>query len=143
MSDSCVCCGRYVPEGSMVCPFCAVGIIPGVDKKSAIHIYLKEYHKGKENAIHSKELQRIFATDGRDIRRKVSSLRQDGVPICSDEDGYYYADNQQEINKTVCRLNGMVTGVSNARTGLLFASLFPATINVDVTICLEDSERLE
>lgn len=142
MTDSCVCCGRYVSEGSMVCPFCAIGIIPGVDKKSAIHIYLKEYHTGKENAIHSKELQRIFATDGRDIRRKVSSLRQDGVPICSDEDGYYYADNQQEINKTVCRLNSMVTGVSNARTGLLFASLFPATINVGVTICLEDGERL-
>lgn len=140
MSDSCVCCGRYVPEGSMVCPFCAVGIIPGVDKKSAIHIYLKEYHKGKENAIHSKELQRIFATDGRDIRRKVSSLRQDGVPICSDEDGYYYADNQQEINKTVCRLNGMVTGVSNARTGLLFASLFLTNVNIDVTIRLDNGE---
>ena len=140
MSDSCVCCGRYVPEGSIVCPLCAVGIIPGVDKKSAIHIYLKEYHKGKEKAIHSKELQRIFSTDGRDIRRKVSSLRQDGIPICSDEDGYYYAYNQQEINKTVCRLNGMVTGVSNARTGLLFASLFPTNVNIDVTIRLDNGE---
>ena len=79
MPDSCVCCGRYVPEGRMVCPLGAVGIIPGVDKKSAIHIFLREYHRGKENAIHSKELQRIFATDGRDIRRKISSLRQDGV----------------------------------------------------------------
>lgn len=143
MTDSCVCCGNYVPEGRMICPLCAVGIIPGVDKKTAIHIYLREYHKGKENAIHSKELQRIFTMDGRDVRRKVSNLRQDGVPICSDEDGYYYADNQQEINKTVCRLNGMVTGVSNARTGLLFASLFPATVNVDVKICLEGGTNNE
>lgn len=142
MTDSCVCCGNYVPEGGLICPLCAVGIIPGVDKKSAIHIFLREYHRGKESAIHSKELQRIFATDGRDIRRKISSLRQDGVPICSDEDGYYYADNQQEINKTVRRLNGMVTGVSSARTRLLFVSLFPATINVDVTICLEDGGGL-
>lgn len=142
MLDNCVCCGRYVPEGRMVCPLCAVGVIPGVDKKSAIHIFLREYHKGKENAIHSKELQKVFDMDGRAIRRKISSLRKDGVPICSDEDGYYYADNQQEINKTVCRLNGMVTGVSNARTGLLFASLFPAAINVDVSICVGDGERL-
>jgi hypothetical protein len=50
-------------------------------------------------------------------------LRQDGFPICSDETGYYYADNQKEINTTVCRLNELVTKVSNARTGLLFASI--------------------
>lgn len=104
------------------------------DKKSAICIYLQEHHKGKANAIHSKELQRLFSIDGRNLRRKISSLRQDGVPICSDEDGYYYADNQKEINKTVCRLNGMVTGVSNARTGLLFATLIPETAKVDITI---------
>ena len=87
-------------------------------------------------------MQSLFSIDGRNLRRKISSLRQDGIPICSDEDGYYFADNQKEINRTVCRLNGMVTGVSNARTGLLFASLFPATINVDVNICFGDGNRL-
>lgn len=142
MTDSCVCCGNYVPEGRMICPMCEERIVRGTDKKSAICIYLQEHHKGKANAIHSKELQRLFTIDGRNLRRKISSLRQDGIPICSDEDGYYFADNQKEINRTVCRLNGMVTGVSNARTGLLFASLFPATINVDVTICFGDDNRL-
>lgn len=142
MTDSCACCGNYMPEGRMICPMCEERILRGTDKKSAICIYLQEQHKGKANAIHSKELQRLFSIDGRNLRRKISSLRQDGIPICSDEDGYYFADNQKEINRTVCRLNGMVTGVSNARTGLLFASLFPATINVDVTICFGDSNRL-
>lgn len=141
MTDICVCCGRYVPEGRMICQNCEAGQIYGADKKSAIYIYLKEHHRGKSNAIHSKELQDIFSIDGRNLRRKISSLRQEGVPICSDEDGYYYADNQQEINKTVRRLNGLVTGVSNARTGLLFAPLFPATIAVDVTISVKGGEN--
>ena len=91
-----------------------------MDRKNAICEYLRQNHIGKEKAIHSKKL---FMLDGRNIRRKISSLRQDGFPICSDETGYYYADNQKEINQTVCRLNELVTKVSNARTGLLFASV--------------------
>ena len=49
--------------------------------------------------------------------------------------GYYYADNQKEINTTVCRLNELVTKVSNARTGLLFASILGENVQtVEVTI---------
>lgn len=69
-----------------------------MDKKKAICEYLRKNHIGKENAIHSKELEKLFLLDGRNIRRKISALRQDGFPICSDETGYYYADNQKEIN---------------------------------------------
>lgn len=94
-----------------------------MDKKKAICEYLRKDHTGRERAVHSKELQIIFKLDGRSIRRIISSLRQDGHPICSDESGYYYADNQQEINNTVARLNELVTKISNARTGLLFASV--------------------
>ena len=74
-----------------------------MDKKKAICEYLRKNHIGKENAIHSKELEKLFLLDGRNIRRKISALRQDGFPICSDETGYYYADNQKEINTTVYR----------------------------------------
>ena len=50
---------------------------------------------------------------------------------------YYYADNQKEINHTVCRLNELVTKVSNARTGLLFASVLgekEQTIEVTIKV---------
>lgn len=117
-----------------VCPHCERHQIRGVDKKSAICAYLQEHHTGKGRAIHSKDLQRLFLIDGRNLRRKISALRQDGYPICSDETGYFYADNQKEINDTVCRLNGLVTQVSNARTGLLFASVFPANVRVEIKI---------
>ena len=109
-----------------------------MDKRTAISEYLKKHHTGKEKAVLSRELERLFCIDGRNLRRKISSLRKDGVPICSDETGYYYADNQQEINQTVCRMNELVTTISNARTGLLFASILPdRDVTVEVKIKLE------
>lgn len=45
-----------------------------MDKKKAICEYLRKNHIGKENAIHSKELEKLFLLDGRNIRRKISAL---------------------------------------------------------------------
>ena len=36
-----------------------------MDKKKAICEYLRKNHIGKENAIHSKELEKLFLLDGR------------------------------------------------------------------------------
>ena len=104
-----------------------------MSKKEEICEYLREFHKGRENAVLSRELQYIFRLDGRNIRRNVAKLRQQGYPICSDENGYYFAESQTEINQTVGRLNCLVTAVSNARTGLLYAS---ANRPMEITIKL-------
>ena len=93
-----------------------------MNKKEDICEYLKQFHCGKEKAVFSRELQYIFRIDGRNIRRNVAKLRKEGCPICSDENGYYYAETQTDINHTVGRLNDLVTSVSNARTGLLYAN---------------------
>ncbi len=109
-----------------------------MDKQTAICEYLKKHHTGKAKAVYSRELQQLFCIDGRNLRRKISNLRKEGVPICSDATGYYYADNQKEINDTVCRMNELVTTISNARTGLLFASVLPDRgVAVEVTIKLD------
>ena len=108
-----------------------------MDKRTAICNYLKKYHTGKENAVFSRELERLFSMDGRTLRRKISSLRQDGHPICSDETGYYYAENQKEINATICRLNTLVTRISNARTGMLYASVMtdePVSVSININL---------
>ena len=125
MSDSCV------------CQTCAT---QGMDKKATICSYLKEHHTGKSRAILSRDMQRLFSIDGRNLRRKISALRQDGCPICSDESGYYYADNQKEINQTVYRLNGMLTKVSNARTGLLHASIQPTPVTIEITVFMNGGD---
>ena len=108
-----------------------------MDKRTAICNYLKKYHTGKENAVFSRELERLFSMDGRTLRRKISSLRQDGYPICSDETGYYYAESQKEINATICRLNTLVTKISNARTGMLYASVLsdePVSVSIRISL---------
>ena len=108
-----------------------------MDKRTAICKYLKKYHTGKENAVFSRELEHLFSMDGRTLRRKISSLRQDGHPICSDETGYYYAESQKEINATICRLNTLVTKISNARTGMLYASVLsdePVSVSIRISL---------
>lgn len=96
-----------------------------MNRKTAICEYLKEHHTGLERAVHSKELEQLFFIDRRGLQKTISRLRKDGVPICSGETGYYYAKNQQEINAMVRRLNGCVTALSNARNGMLLASVQP------------------
>ncbi len=104
----------------------------------AICAYLKKYHVGKENAVHSKDLQRVFSVQGSTLRRNINILRQSGCPICSDQNGYYYAENQKEINDTVLRLNTLVTEISNPRTGMLYESVTePDSIKIQISIKLE------
>ena len=106
-----------------------------MDKHTAICNYLKKHHTGKTNAVHSNELEKLFDMTGRNIRYVVNHLRKEGFPICSDEDGYYYAETQAEINATVKRLNEFLTRVSNARTGMLYASVIaPPNSEIKITI---------
>lgn len=105
---------------------------------TAICEYLRKNHSGKKNAVHSRELQRLFSVQGSTLRRNISLLRQAGYPICSDQNGYYYAENQKDINDTVLRLNSLVTGISNSRTGMLYASVKePDSVTVQISIKLE------
>ena len=82
----------------------------------------------------------------RDVRRCVSALRKEGVPICSDSHkGYYYAEDQEDINDTVGRLNEFLTGISNARTGLLYSRVDPCPKikSVSILIGTDDGEDEE
>lgn len=104
-----------------------------MDKQTAIYHYLKQYHTGMGTTVYSHELEQLFAIDGRNLRRKISAMRLDGYPICSGDTGYYFADNQAEINATVGRLNELLTKVSNSRNGLL-RSHAALAMRIDVTI---------
>lgn len=108
-----------------------------VNKRTAICEYLRRNHIGKANAVHSRELEGLFGLSGRSLRTIIGQLRQDGVPVCSDGTGYYYADNQKEINATVRRLNEFVTNVSNARTGLLYSTVLTGEgVTVEINISM-------
>lgn len=139
---------NHIPEHRAACSAGLENACPCFEKsgtttaeeKELLRAYLKHFHTGKSRAVPSRELEQLFDLDGRSIRRRISVLRQEGCPICSDVNGYFYAENQQEINETVGRLNGLVTGVSNARTGLLLAMLMEPVVKVDVTVRMEGRE---
>lgn len=105
-----------------------------MENPSSICEYLRENHRGRKNAVHSRELQRLFSVRGSTLRRNISRLRQIGYPICSDSRGYYYAESQKDINDTIFRLNSLVTGISNSRTGMLYASIKPVQINISFNL---------
>ena len=56
---------------------------------------------------------------GSEIRRIVNSLRSKGEPICSNYDGYFYADNQHEISATIAQLTSRIQKIAKARDGLV------------------------
>ena len=89
------------------------------ERDKAILNYLKKNHKGRDKAVHSKELESRFDICGRSLRRTVGQLRRNHYPICSSDNGYFYGSNQTEINETVCWLDELVINISGARTGLL------------------------
>lgn len=107
-----------------------------MNKRTAICQYLKQYHTGMGNAVYSRELERLFSIEGRNLRRMISALRKEGYPICSGDMGYYFAESQKEINSTVGRLNDLMTSVSNARTGLLYSCLLDPVMSIEITVNL-------
>lgn len=139
---SCVFCNEFISNGQRVCRECMIQrtAIHTKDKKTAILECLKTNHTGKRNAVHSAELERLFSIDDRAVRRKISALRKEGYPICSGDMGYYYAENQKEINSTVGRLKNLMTGVSDARTGLLFSKFPEPVLTIDITLHMNGGE---
>ena len=54
-------------------------------------------HKGRRNAIKTKDLKRLSGMDERTIRRVIELLRRRGYVIVSDVNGYYFPENIREL----------------------------------------------
>ena len=94
-----------------------------MNKEKEIYEYLSGNHIGKANAVHSKVLEKHFGISSRTVRRYIGLLRKSGVPICSDDSGYWIAPNPREVNRTVKRLGDFAGEINNARTGLAYATI--------------------
>ncbi|MDY5269031.1 MAG: hypothetical protein SPH05_02930 [Streptococcus sp.] len=92
---------------------------PQFNIEEAFCEYLAKYYRGSNNPVSSKTLEAVFHVKGSEIRRIVNSLRSKGEPICSDYDGYFYADNQHEINATIAQLTSRIQKIAKARDGLV------------------------
>lgn len=104
-----------------------------MNKRTAICNYLKKYHTGKERAVYSEELGRLFSLSKRGIQHNVAVLRQRGQPICSGVTGYFYAANQSEIDETISRLESIIESVSETKQAMRHTSA-ARTVSLKTTV---------
>jgi GH35 family endo-1,4-beta-xylanase len=76
--------------------------------------WLKSNHAGKDNAIHACDMKHWGSR--RIIRLMVHDLRRNGHPICSGQEGYYYADNSREVAQTLSFLDSIQDDLSKVIT---------------------------
>jgi len=89
---------------------------------------MKEHHTGRENAVSSAYLQIRFCISSRTVRKLVNQLRNDGNPICSDDNGYYYAADRKELLASIGQMTSRIREIAKAKRGLVKAlGRFPDT----------------
>ena len=63
-------------------------------------------------------MESAFDVKGAALRKQINALRREGVPIASGENGYYYAETEQEIRRTIAHMKHRISGISTAIRGL-------------------------
>ena len=86
--------------------------------KEQLAEYLHRYHHGTENAVISRTLEHAFRISGKELRDLVNALRREGIPIASDQSGYFYAKTEAEVRLTIRHMKNRISGISAAITGL-------------------------
>lgn len=81
------------------------------DQAAEVLEYLKTTHYEESIAVKSGAICELF-------NLKKESLRSDGYPVCSSCRGYWYSEKPEDIDKTLKHLEGRISGMQRAITGL-------------------------
>lgn len=55
------------------------------------------------------------------VRKVVNQLRNDGNPICSGDNGYYYAADRKELLASIGQMTSRIREIAKAKRGLVKA----------------------
>lgn len=80
--------------------------------------YLKKYHTGERHIVPSRELEVAFQIRGPELRTVINAERGKGYPICSTDKGYFYAENKEELQRTIRQLQSRIKKIAHAERGL-------------------------
>lgn len=80
--------------------------------------YLRDNHKTEREAIKGRDLCVLFNMKDKHLRNIVSVLRQDGEPICSSSNGYWYSKDPEDLEKTLHRMEAQVHNMNYSIAGL-------------------------
>ena len=84
---------------------------------------LKDYHTGQENAVSGPELSKSLGISNRELRQRINNLRQSEHPICSGDNGYFYARTNEELRRTIQQLTSRIRNIDEAKQGLIRANI--------------------
>lgn len=87
-------------------------------KKDDLKHYLIQNCQGRGHAVSGDRLRRAVRISENDLRKQVNRLRREGVPIASDQSGYYFAQTAGEVYATIRGLKKMRDGLDAAISGL-------------------------
>lgn len=88
-------------------------------KKAVLKEFLYHNCLGRDKAISGERLKLELHTSENGLRKAVNQLRREGVPIASDQHGYYYAKTAGEAFATIRNLEKMRAGLDAAITGMV------------------------
>lgn len=89
-----------------------------MEKIHPITEHLKEYHTGEQSIISSRELELSFQIRGPELRNVINAQRGQGYPICSTDKGYFYAETEEELQRTIRQLRSRIKKIAHAERGL-------------------------
>ena len=87
-------------------------------KKDTVMWLLAENHCGSHNAIKATDIKSKVGVSAVELRSIVNALRQEEIPICSDENGYYFAGSVSDVRSTINHLDARIKGIKKATYGL-------------------------
>ena len=80
--------------------------------------HLNKYHTGERNIVSSRELETAFQIRGPELRNVINAQRGQGFPICSTDKGYFYAETEEELQRTIRQLQSRIKKIAHAERGL-------------------------
>ena len=87
-------------------------------KEVQLLAYLKSSCPGRQYVARGRKLRDILGISESRLHEMVNHLRQEGHPIGSSQNGYFYAETAGEIYVTIQNLKKMQAGLGAAVRGL-------------------------
>lgn len=103
-----------------------------MDVKKSYSILLDYIGTGEGNAVSGDSLSIMSGLSDRERKFQIQKARKDGIIICSNEHGYFYPDNVEEIASFYKRLHNSaittLTVLKTTRAELIKSGLNPKEI---------------
>ena len=86
--------------------------------KEKVYGYLCAYCIGRKRVASSQTLEKTLNMSGNELRKQINALRREAIPIASNSEGYFYAENAADLYATIRSLQKMRRGLDSAIEGL-------------------------